>query len=294
VSPLIDLAGGIPTLWVVLALFLVAVGAGLMGSLLGLGGGIVLVPVLVLVFGVEIHIAIATSLLAVTANSCGAASTFVEEGVTSLRIGMFLESTTAIGGLLGAVVAVTVLAQHGSVLAIAFVPFVVLSVLLVAWNRETGTRPDAEPDRLSRRLRLEGEYVSLATGERVPYRVTRSGTGLVMTGISGFFAGLIGVGGGGLNVPVMNTLMNIPLRPAAATSTFMIGVTASAGAFIFFLAGDVYLFLAAPVAVGSVLGGFAGSLVQHRTPAVQLRLLLLIVLLFASVAMAARALGYLG
>lgn len=293
-SLLVDLSGPLPTLLVLLALVGAAVIAGLLGSLLGLGGGVILVPVLVLLFGVEIHVAIAASLLAVTANSCGAASTFVEAGMTNLRIGMFLESTTAVGGLFGAAVAVTLLASHDEVLALAFVPFVVLALVLLALHTETGTRADAPPDRIAERLKLEGEYVSLATGRPVRYRLTRARTGLLMTGISGFFAGLIGVGGGAVNVPVMNVLLNIPLRPAAATSTFMIGVTAAAGALVFLLAGDVYAFLAAPVAVGSVLGGYSGSLLQHRTPAKQLRALLLLVLLFASVVMAARALGYLG
>jgi uncharacterized membrane protein YfcA len=270
------------------------VGAGMLGSLLGLGGGLVLVPVLVLLFGVEIHIAIATSLLAVAANSCGAASTFVEEGLTDLRIGMFLETSTSIGGLAGAVVAVTVLATHGNILALAFVPVVVLATILVWVHPETGTRPTAPPDRLARDLRLEGEYVSVASGQVVRYHVSRALPGLGLAGVSGFFSGLLGVGGGGLNVPAMNAVMNVPLRPAAATSTFMIGITASAGALVFLFAGDVYLMLAAPVAIGSVAGSYAGSLLQHRTDARRLRSMFLIVLVFASVAMAARALGWLG
>lgn len=293
-SPLVDLTGGTPTLVVLLLLLIAAVGAGFLGSLLGLGGGIILVPVLVLLFGVEIHIAIAASLLAVAANSCGAASTFVEEGLTDLRIGMFLETSTAVGGLLGAVVAVTVLASHGDVLALAFVPIVVLAAVLLWVHPETGTRPEAPPDRLASSLRLRGEYRSVATGEIVAYQVSRALPGLGIAGVSGFFSGLLGVGGGGLNVPALNAVMNVPLRPAAATSTFMIGVTASAGALVFLFAGDVYVFLAAPVAIGSVTGSFAGSLFQHRTHARWLRTMFLIVLVFASVVMASRALGYLG
>lgn len=292
-SVLLPLTGSIP-IWVsLLLLVVVAVGAGLLGALVGVGGGIVLVPILVLLFGVEIHLAIAASLVAVTANSCGAASTFVEEGLTDLRIGMFLETATAVGGLAGAVVAVTFLASHDDVLALAFLPVILLALVLLLRQPNTGTRPDARPDWLARRLRLEGEYVARATGTVTPYRVSRAGAGLGLAGVSGFFSGLIGVGGGGLNVPAMNGVMNIPLRPAAATSTFMIGVTASAGTLVFLFAGDLQLFLAAPLAVGSVVGSYVGSIFQDRAKAGALRALLLGVLVLASAVMAARGLGYL-
>jgi len=290
----LPLTGALPV-WVdLLALLLIAIAAGLLGSLVGVGGGIILVPVLVLVFGVEIHLAIAASLVAVIANSCGAASTFVEEGLTDLRTGMFLETATAVGGLAGAVVAVTFLASHGNVLALAFVPVVLLSLFLLLRQPNTGTDDTAPRDWLSQRLRLEGEYVSRATGGPAHYHVSRAGVGLGLAGISGFFSGLVGVGGGNINVPAMNGTMNVPFRPAAATSTFMIGVTASAGALVFLFAGDLQLFLAAPIAVGGVVGSYAGSIFQDRATAGRLRSILLCVLVFAAVVMAARGLGYLG
>ena len=232
--------------------------------------------------------------MAVTANSCGAASTFVEEGLTDLRIGMFLETATAIGGLGGAVVAVTFLAARDNLLALAFLPVVVVALLLMLRQPNTGTRDDAPRDWLSRRLHLEAQYIARASGRPAEYHVSQAGAGLGLAGISGFFSGLIGVGGGGLNVPAMNGVMNMPIRPAAATSTFMIGVTASAGALVFLFAGDLQLFLAAPVALGSVAGSYAGSLVQDRATAGRLRAILLVILVFASVVMAGRGLGYIG
>ena len=292
-SVLFPLTGSLPLWSALLLLLLVAVAAGIVGALVGVGGGIILVPALVLLFGVEIHLAIAASLVAVTANSCGAASTFVEEGLTDLRTGMFLETATAVGGLAGAIVAVTWLASHDEVLALAFLPVVLLALLLMLRQPNTGTRRDAVPDPIARRLRLQGEYVSRATGAPASYHVSRAGAGLGLAGLSGFFSGLLGVGGGGLNVPAMNGVMNVPLRPAAATSTFMIGVTASAGALVFLFAGDLQLFLAAPIALGSVMGSYSGSLVQDRTRAGILRAIFLGVLVFASVVMAARGLGYL-
>jgi uncharacterized membrane protein YfcA len=290
----IPLTGSLPIWGELLLLLAVALAAGFLGSLIGVGGGIILVPVLVLLFGVEIHLAIAASLVAVIANSCGAASTFVEEGLTDLRTGMFLETTTAIGGLAGAVVAVTFLASRDDLLALAFVPIVLLSLVLVLRQPNTGTDEAAKPDWLARRFELEGEYISRATGRPARYRVSRAGVGLGLAGISGFFSGLLGVGGGNVNVPAMNGVMNIPFRPAAATSTFMIGVTASAGALVFLFAGDLQLFLVAPIALGSVVGSVAGSIFQDRTSAGRLRAILLVVLVFAAVAMAARGLGFLG
>ncbi len=290
----IPLTGSLP-IWVeLLALLAVAIAAGLLGALVGVGGGIILVPVLVVLFGVEIHLAIAASLVAVIANSCGAASTFVEEGLTDLRTGMFLETATAVGGLAGAVVAVTYLATRGNILALAFVPVVLLSIALMLRQPSTGTDDQAPPDAIARRLRLEGEYTSRATGGPARYHVSRAGVGLGLAGVSGFFSGLVGVGGGNINVPAMNAAMNIPLRPAAATSTFMIGVTASAGALVFLFAGDLQLFLAAPIAVGGIVGSYAGSIFQDRATAGRLRSILLCVLVFAAVVMAARGLGYLG
>jgi uncharacterized membrane protein YfcA len=288
------LTGSIPIWEDLLLLVAIAIVAGLLGSLVGVGGGLVIVPALVLLFGVEIHLAIAASLVAVTANSCGAASTFVEEGLTDLRTGMFLETATALGGLAGAFVAVTFLATHDNILALAFLPVILVALVLLLHHPNTGTRDAARPDWLARRLRLEGEYVARATGQPAHYHVSRAGLGLGLAGVSGFFAGLLGIGGGGLNVPAMNGVMNIPLRPAAATSTFMIGVTASAGALVFLFAGDLQLFLAAPIGLGSVLGSYAGSIFQDRATAGRLRAILLVVLVFASVVMAARGLGYLG
>jgi uncharacterized protein len=293
-SPLIPLTGSIAIGEVLLSLVILAIAAGFVGSLVGVGGGIILVPALVLIFGVELHLAIAASLVAVTANSCGAASTYVEEGLTDLRTGMFLETATAIGGLAGAVVAVTYLASHDNILALAFVPVVVLALLLMLRQPSTGTNEASRPDWLARRLRLEGEYISRATGTPATYHVSRAGVGLGLAGVSGFFSGLLGVGGGNLNVPAMNGVMNIPLRPAAATSTFMIGVVASVGALVFLFAGDLQLFLAAPVALGSVAGSYAGSLYQDRARAGVLRGIFLVVLVFAVVVMAARGLGYIG
>ena len=291
--PLFDLSGGVATWLVVVVLLLLALGAGAIGSLVGIGGGLFLVPSLVLLFGLDIHLAVAASLLAVVANSCGSGATYVEEGLANLRLGMFLETATAVGGLFGALLSVTWLVAQGNLIVLAFVPVVGLSIFLMYGARNERVDPNPPADRVADRLALGGSYREDKGGVEVAYRVTRSGYGLALVGVAGVASGLLGVGGGTFNVPAMNAVMNVPIRVATATSTFKIGITATAGAFIYLTAGDVYLLVAAPVVLGSLVGSLLGSHYQARARATSLRGLFLVVLVIAAISMAARGLGYL-
>lgn len=274
-----------------LLLAAIAFASGSVGSLIGIGGGVFLIPILVLGFGFEIEVAVAASLLSVVANSCGSAATYVEQGLTNVRIGMFLESSTVVGGLIGAVLAVTILASRQNLLALAFVPVIGLAGLLLLRTPRYGTDPNAPRSPLAERLRLAGEYRDAGSGQVQRYQATRPAAGLFLTGLAGFGSGLLGVGGGIFNVPAMNAAMNLPLRVATATSTFKIGVTASAGALVYFLAGDMLLWLAVPVALGSLAGSLIGSHNQYRARTQALRSLFLVVMLIAAVLMGARGLG---
>jgi uncharacterized membrane protein YfcA len=290
VIPLIDLAVG-PSLVLILVLIAIAFGAGLVGSLIGIGGGLFIVPILVLVFGLDIHFAIAASLVAVVANSSASGASYVDQGLTNLRVGMFLECGSAVGAFLGAVLSVTLLAHHSNVLALAFVPVTVAAIVLMVTVRGESPNPHPRPDPLAQRLRLAGSYPDPDQGP-VSYEVTGTKAGLSLAGVAGFGSGLLGVGGGIYNVPAMNALMNIPMRVATATSTFKIGVTATAGALVYLLAGDVYLLVAAPIAIGSLSGSLFGSHVQFRAHARFLRGLFVTALVIAAVSMAARGLGW--
>jgi uncharacterized membrane protein YfcA len=274
-----------------LLLALVSIGAGFLGSLLGLGGGFILVPALVLLFNINIHLAIAASLVSVVATSIGSASTSVASGTTDLRIGMFLESTTAVGGLAGALVAVTVLAANDEVLVLLFVPAVIFGAYLMLRQRTTDTRPDVRRDPRAERFGLGGAYTDPRTGQRVAYQVTRTGTGLVFSGLAGVAGGLLGIGGGIFYVPAMNAVMNVPLRVASATSMFMIGLTAAGAAFVYLYAGDVTLLLAAPVVLGVLAGSFVGVRLQPRASTPSLKLLFAIVVVIAAILMALRGFG---
>ena len=288
-----DLAGGAPTILAIAFLILVAVGAGLVGSLVGIGGGLFLVPILVLACGLDIHFAIAASLFAVIANSCASGASYVDQGLTDLRLGMFLETASTTGGLLGGLLSVTLLASHSNVLALAFVPAVGVAMFLMIRQGKTETDPSLPMDEIARRLRLKGTYRDRSTGTVTPYAVRQSPAGLGLAGVAGFGSALLGIGGGTFFVPAMNAVMNVPLRVATATSTFKIGVVATAGSIVYLFAGDVLLFVAAPVALGSMLGSLLGSQVQFRARTGALRYLFLVVLGVAGVSMAARGLGYL-
>lgn len=282
---------GLGPLASLLLLLLVAFGAGAVGAALGTGGGMFLVPGLVLLFGVDIHVAIAASIVSVIATSSAAASNDVESGLTNVRLAMFLETATAVGGLAGAVIAVTILASHSNVLAFAFVPVVLLGAALMATSRDRDLLANPPPDRLARRLHLDGEYVGPSTGIRRAYRVTNTPLGLAFSALAGIASGLLGIGGGIFKVPAMNTLMNVPLRVASATSTFMIGVTAAAGALVYLFAGDVVLVIAAPVILAVFAGTVLGRRYGHRAPVARLKLLFVGVLVLAALLMVARGVG---
>jgi uncharacterized membrane protein YfcA len=283
--------GGLSPWVALLVLIVVAFAAGSVGAALGVGGGLFLVPALVVLFGLDIHIAIAASIVSVIATSSAAASTDVRSGLTNIRLGMFLETGTAVGGLAGAVIAVTLLANQSNVLVFVFVPVILIAAGLMLWSRDRDTVAEPRPDPLARRLRLDGEYVGPMTGIRRSYKVTGTKPGLVFAFLAGIASGLLGIGGGIFKVPAMNTVMNVPLRVATATSTFMIGVTAAAGALVYLFAGDVVLAVAAPV----ILAVFAGTVLGRRygqsAPVARLKVLFIGLLVVAALLMVARGVG---
>jgi uncharacterized protein len=233
----------------------ISIAAGLLGSLVGVGGGIIVVPALTLLMGVDIRVAIAASIVAVVATSSGAASGYVRQRLTNMRLAMLLEVATAAGALSGALLAAYV---PGKSLYVLF--GLVLCYTAYSMSRpKDGKQRELPPDHLADRLKLHTSYFDKALNKEISYRVSRTGTGLAVSGAAGILSGLLGIGGGVLKVPVMNLSMGIPLKVCTATSNFMIGVTASTGAAVYFMRGDVQPFVTAPVAVGVLLGAKVGS-----------------------------------
>ena len=283
--------GQLPFWALLLILTLVALAAGALGGLLGLGGGLFLVPVLVIAFGLDIHLAIAASLVSVTGTSSGAAAVSAERRLADLRIGTFLEAATVLGGVLGALVAVTVLGSHSNILVLAFVPVVLLSAYLMLRGIRTDVPNPEPPNGLARRLRLWGTYVESSGAPPVPYVAKRLPTGFAIGVAAGLASGLLGVGGGVFKVPAMNGLLGVPLRVAIATSNYMLGITAAAGAIVYLVSGDVVLGVVAPVAAGTLVGSFFASRFHARAQTSRLKALFVVVLGFAALFMLLRGLG---
>ena len=268
----------------VLSAFGIAVAAGLLGALLGLGGGIIVIPGLTLVLHVDIRLAIGASIVAVIATSSGAAAAYVRDGFTNLRVAMLLEVGTTLGALTGAHVAGLI---SNSALYGLFGIIMAYSAVMMMRSRAPAMASDPTGHAWADRLRLHGSYQE--NGQSLWYRVRHARRGVALMYIAGVVSGLLGIGSGALKVPVMDLAMGLPIKVSTATSNFMIGVTAAASASVYFMRGDIEPFIAAPVAVGVLVGATTGARVLGRIQNSTLRLLFVIVLLWVSVQMVLRA-----
>ncbi|QSQ24909.1 sulfite exporter TauE/SafE family protein [Pyxidicoccus parkwayensis] len=233
-----------------------SVGAGLLGSLLGIGGGLILIPVLTLLLKVDIRYAVGASIVSVIATSSGAAAAYVRDRMANMRVAMFLELATTAGALTGAYMS-GFLGGRGVYLVFGAVMGYSALAMLRKMREETVAPVPA--DALADTLALHGSYWDEATGSEIPYRVTRPLLGLVLMYVAGTVSGLLGIGSGALKVPAMDLAMRLPLKVSTATSNFMIGVTAAASAGVYFARGQIDPFIAGPVCVGVTLGAWLGS-----------------------------------
>jgi uncharacterized membrane protein YfcA len=268
---------------------------GVFGSLLGLGGGVLIVPLLTLGFGVPLREAVGVSLISVIVTSSASASVYLERHVANLRLGMTLELFTATGALVGGLVAF-LLSER--VLAGLFTALLVYTAVTMGRRREPAATTDTNLVRTEDAglaangawAGVESQPVAAGVMQPTPYVVRRLGAGIAGSLVAGLVSALLGVGGGIVKVPVMHVVMGVPLRVATATSNLMIGITASASAIIYLIRGGIDPYVAGPVAVGAFLGASVGSRTAHRIDARVLRLLFVVVLLFTALQMAGRAL----
>jgi uncharacterized membrane protein YfcA len=260
-------------------LLLVSALAGALGSLLGLGGGIIVVPALTLLFKVDIRYAIGASIVSVIATSSGAAATYVRDGLTNLRVAMFLELGTTAGALSGAYLAGLL---SGRWLYVIFGAVLALSAVAMVMKGESSLHPLAAADPWADRLRLHGRYFDPALGQEVVYQVAHTRIGLCLMYLAGIVSGLLGIGSGALKVPAMDLAMGLPIKVSSATSNFMIGVTAAASAGVYFARGDIDPFVVAPVCVGILLGAAVGAQILPRLDSRWVRGLFVLVLLWVS------------
>ena len=234
------------------AIFGISALAGFLGSLTGLGGGVVVTPVLILLFGVDFHYAIGASLVSVIATSSGAAAAYVREGFSNIRVGMFLEIATTVGALTGA--------HLTSIIPVADLAVIFGAVLLYsAWHsmRQHSDLPVDHADPLADKLRLNGAYPR--GGRKVEYQVTHVRGGFGLMYVAGVLSGLLGIGSGAMKVIAMDQVMRIPFKVSTTTSNFMIGVTAAASAGVYLNHGYIRPALAMPVMLGVLLGSLVGA-----------------------------------
>jgi uncharacterized membrane protein YfcA len=237
------------TLVVTLGSFL----AGMLGSLTGLGGGVVIVPLLTLVFGVDMRYAIGASLVSVIATSSGAAAAYLREGYSNMRVGMFLEIATTVGAVSGAFLAGYL---HTSIIAIVF-GVVLLYSAYTTTRKEANVVAEMPPDRIATMLRLDGTYPSPDGLKSYHVRNVPIGFGLMY--VAGVLSGLLGIGSGAVKVLAMDQAMKIPFKVSTTTSNFMIGVTAAASAGIYLRRGYIDPALAMPVMLGVLAGALLGA-----------------------------------
>jgi len=260
-----------------LVTFVISLLAGAFGAILGLGGGMIIIPALTLLMGVDIRVAIAASMVSIIATSSGAAAAYLRDRLTNVKVAMFLELGSTTGALTGAFLSALV-PRNG-----LFVAFgVILAFSAIAMLRRMGERDKRiPPDPLADRLGLHGGQAP----DMPAYRVSRSLLGLFLMYWAGVIAGLLGVGAGVLKVPAMDIVMGMPLKASTATSNFMIGVTAAAGALVYLLRGDVDELTTAPVALGVLLGAVVGAKALAALPVRGLRIAFVVVLIVVAVRM---------
>ena len=263
-----------------LAVAAVSFVAGVLGALTGLGGGVVVVPVLALGFGVDLRYAIGASLVSVIATSSGAAASYVREGYSNIRIGMFLEIATSTGAILGAFLATRVPTAS---IAIIFGIVLLYSAYQSLWPPKHDVGEGESPDRLAALLKLDSSYPTPDGPQRYHVRAVPLGFGLMIG--AGTLSGLLGIGSGALKVLAMDRGMRLPFKVSATTSNFMIGVTAAASAGIYFSRGYVDPGLSMPVMLGVLAGSLLGARILMQAGIRVLRLLFSAVILVMGVEM---------
>lgn len=249
--------------FLLLTLLLIAVGAGVIGALFGLGGGIIFIPVLTILYGLDATSAAAASLVGIVATSTGSASGYVRKGVSNIRLGMMMEITTCTGAIIGAAVAIYL---DNTVLLVIFSCVMLYSGFKMAVSPEKLTVEHEEGDLMT----FEYEDPT-ADPPRQKYTVKNVKSGMALCTVAGAVSSMTGVGGGAIKVPLMNIHMHVPVKVASATSSYMIGITAFSGAVIYFIHGDILLDVAAAVAVGAYVGALIGTRIASKVNAKSLK-----------------------
>lgn len=266
--------------------------AGILGAVLGIGGGMIVTPILTVAMGLDIKYAIGASIIVVIATSSGATISFLKDEMLNLRVAMFLEIATTIGAVSGA-------ALNGVIpKAILYILFGLLvlnssytMIKKLLGKTKGATTQAVQGDTLAQKLRLDGSYYDKATKKEVNYQVQNVPGGFLMMLVAGLASGLLGIGSGAFKVIAMDNIMKMPLKPSSATSNLMMGVTAAASATVYFFNGTIVPHIAVPLSVGVVFGAMLGSrIMQHLRPKV-IRIIFIPILLYLGLQMILKGFG---
>lgn len=268
----------------IIGLLAIGIGAGVLGTLFGVGGGIIFIPVLTILFGLSASEAVAVSLVGIIAASTGAASFYVRKDLANVRLGLLLEITTALGAMIGAMIAMYIsnwilLCIFGCVLIYSAMSMILRPEKIIDPTDETGN--------------MIFSYTDDKEGSEKRYKVENVKSGLLICTAAGAMSSMTGVGGGTIKVPLMNVHMHVPIKVSSATSSYMIGITAFSGAIIYFLHGDLLLDYAAAIAIGAFIGSLIGTRISKHLNAAPMRRYFSILLLFISVIIFLKAGGVL-
>lgn len=271
-------------------LFAVSLGASALGGMLGMAGGLFIVPILAIFGHVDIHVAIAASTVSVIACSCSSAAPFLRGRLTNIRLAITLETATTLGALSGVFLF--------GLIPVSYLFFLFAAILLLSAQQMMSRRGDppgastvADTERWTAVLRLDSSYPERALGRDIAYRVQRLPMGMMLMFGAGLISALLGIGSGVLKIPAMDTALRLPIKVSSATSNFMICVTAAGSAGACFMRGDIVTPVAGPVALGSVVGAVLGARILMRASNASVRLLFVVVLVSFAIQMLLQAFG---
>ncbi|MEK2553705.1 sulfite exporter TauE/SafE family protein [Lactiplantibacillus plantarum] len=268
----------------------VGVIAGIFGAILGIGGGMIVTPILTLGLGLDIKYAIGASIIAVIATSSGSTIAYLRDEMLNLRVAMFLEIATTVGAVIGAVLTGVLNATFLYFLFGALLVFTTYNMIRKLMSKN-GELPSVKDDKLATQLNLNGTYYDKALNKQVDYQVENVPGGFSMMFGAGFASGLLGIGSGAFKVLAMDTIMHMPLKPSSATSNLMMGVTAAASAMVYFFNGSIKPGIAAPLAIGIIVGALIGSRIMTRLKPRLIRMIFVPVMLYLGIQMIAKGFG---
>ncbi|WP_127848649.1 sulfite exporter TauE/SafE family protein [Lacticaseibacillus hulanensis] len=273
-----------------LLLLLTGLGAGILGAIMGIGGGMIITPVLTVIMGLPIQYAIAASVIAVIATSSGSTIAYLRDDMLNLRVAMFLEIATTVGAVVGAIVSGLVNTKFLYWLFGALLIFSSYNMVRKLLGKKDAA-PATTNDAIASKLRLNGTYYDKAAMKQVDYSVTNVPGGFVMMFGAGIASGLLGIGSGAFKVIAMDTIMHMPLKPSSATSNLMMGVTAAASATVYFFNGSLQPEIAGPLAIGILVGATIGTRVMQVLPTRVLRMIFIPIVAYMGLQMLFKGFG---